>query len=317
MTPESPIASLLSARLVMVTGKGGTGKTTTAAALAVLGATKGRRVLLCELDMQRPGTTAVFGEMPTHEPREVRPNLFISNIAFREALAAFVRRVVPAGRVVQLVLDNPLVRRFIDVTPGSRELVTLSRIGEYREEYDLVIVDMPASGHAFSLLDILRSAIGLFRTGPVRHVAQHLRDVLHDDTTHVVFCALPEEMVINETLETRAKMQNARVLGGDSVAILNKATPPTLTETERELIRRLADRELTALQREFVLAGRWESELEAATAEAALRLADAFDAEPVLIPPSGPGGVPRHVVHGVAVHLGRAIGLSKRDIAWI
>lgn len=317
MNPEAPIASLLQARLVMVTGKGGTGKTTTAAALAVLGATRGRRVLLCELDMQRPGTTAVFGEMPAHEPREVRPNLFVSNVAFREALAAFIRRVVPAGRVVQLVLDNPLVRRFIDVTPGSRELVTLSRIGEFRDEFDIVIVDMPASGHAFSLLDILRSAIGLFRTGPVRRVAEDLRDVLHDDSTRVVFCALPEEMVVNETLETRAKMANAHLLGGDAIAFLNRATLPTLTGPERELIRRLGDRPLTDLQREFVLAGRWESELESATAEAQARLTHAFGAEPVLIPPSGPGGIPRHVVHGVAVHLGRQIGLSKRDIPWI
>jgi arsenite-transporting ATPase len=313
---ETPIASLLASRLVLVTGKGGTGKTTLAAALAVLAAARGRRVVVCELDVQRPGMTAIFGKIPEHEPREVRPNVFITNVRFADALVAFVRRVVPVGRVVKLILENRLLRRFVDVTPGALEFVVLARVAELRESYDLVIVDMPASGHAFSLLDITRSAIEMFRTGPIRRVAVDLRVMLQDEHTQTVFCALPEEMVVNETLETYARMKSARVLGGDSVAILNRATPPSLTAPELELIARLGDRELTPLQREFVVAGRWEAELEEATATAVVRLEEAFGDAPLLVPPNSTGGVPKSVVQGVAVYLGRGMGLSKRDLEW-
>jgi Mrp family chromosome partitioning ATPase len=311
------VASLLDSRLVMVTGKGGTGKTTYAAALAVLGAAKGRRTLLCEIDNQRPSMSAIFGTVPGYEPREVRPKLWISNIKFSEALGAFVHKLVPAGRVVKLVLDNKIVSRFLDFTPGSRELVTMSRLGSLVEEYDLVVVDMPASGHAFSLLDILRSAMGLFRSGPVRALATELRKVIQDPRTAMVFVAIPEEMVVNETLETYERMKTSELLGGAPAIFLNRATLPSLTADERELIGRLSKMELSPLQAEFVRAGRWEDELEQATATSRDRLVEAFPTAPVLVPPSGAGGVPRHVVAGVAVSLGRHVGITRRDLPWI
>lgn len=311
------VASLLDSRLVMVTGKGGTGKTTYAAALAILGAAKGKRTLLCEVDAQRPSTPAIFGQLPTYEPTQVRPNLWLSNVLFAPALAAFVTRMVPVRRVVKLVLDNKIVQRFLDFTPGSRELVTLARLGEMLGEYDLVVVDMPASGHAFSLLDVLRSALGLFRSGPVRKLAEELRELLLHPRTRLVFVALPEEMVVNETLETLERMQRADVVGGPPVVVLNRATLPSLTEQERALIARLHDAALDGVAAEFVRAGRWEDQLEQATAEARDRLGEAFPTGPVLVPPAGAGGVPRHVVTSVAVHLGRLVGVTRRDLPWI
>jgi arsenite-transporting ATPase len=310
------VGSLLDSRLVMVTGKGGTGKTTYASALAVVAAAKGKRVLLCELDNQRPSTTAVFGVAPEHEPTEIWRDLHLSNIEFRPALSAFVHKMVPVRRVVVRVLENEVVNRFLDFTPGSRELVTLARLGELVNDYDLVVVDMPASGHAFSLLDILRSAIGLFRSGPVRKLAQDLRVLLHNERTRVVFVAIPEEMVVNETLETYAKMKKAAVLGGKPVVFLNRATLPSLTPEERELVRRLGQVELDPSAREFVRAGVWEDTLEQATAAARDRLAEAFPTAPVLVPPAGAGGVMRHAVASVAVHLGRQVGVTKRDLPW-
>lgn len=317
MAAPDAIAALLDARLLLVTGKGGTGKTTYASAFALLAAARKKRVLLCEVDMQRPATPAIFGEVPDFEPREVLPGLSVTNVAFRPALESFLRRVVPAGRIIRRVLDNRLVQRFLDVTPGSRELTTLARIAELVDRYDLVVVDMPASGHAFSLLDVLRSALSLFRSGPVRRVAAEVRARLVALDTRVAFIALPEEMVVNETLETVARMRSAGVLGGPPVALLNRATLPSLSEPEQSLISRLAATPLAPEQREFVLAGLWESELEQATALAQDRLTAGFGAQPILVPPGPPGGVPRHVVHGVAVQLGRQIGLSKRDLPWV
>jgi arsenite-transporting ATPase len=310
------VASLIDSRLVMVTGKGGTGKTTLAAALAVVAAAKGKRVLLCEVDNQRPSLTPIFGTMPGFKPVEVQKGLAISNILFAEALEDFIQNVVPVRRFVKMVLENKVVGRFLDFAPGTRELVALARLATLVQQYDLVVVDMPASGHAFSLLDIVRSAVGLFRSGPVRKLAEDLRALLRDRRSRVLFVGLPEEMVVNETLETLERMRRAEVLGGEPVAILNRATLPSLTDAERAFLKQLGGGELSSLEREFVRAGLWEDALEQATAESSERLARAFPEAPLLVPPSGPGGVPRHVVAGVAVHLGRSVGLTRRELPW-
>lgn len=310
------VASLIDSRLVMVTGKGGTGKTTLAAALAVVAAAKGKRVLLCEVDNQRPSLTPIFDAMPVFKPVEVQKGLSISNILFTEALEDFIQNVVPVRRFVRMVLENKVVGRFLDFAPGSRELVALTRLATLVQQYDLVVVDMPASGHAFSLLDIVRSAVGLFRSGPVRKLAEELRSLLCDKRSRLLFVSLPEEMVVNETIETLDRMRRAEVLGGEPAVILNRATLPSLTDAERLCLKQLSEGELSALEREFVRAGLWEDALEQATAEASQRLASAFPEPASLVPPSGPGGVPRHVVASVAVHLGRSVGLTRRELPW-
>lgn len=311
-----PVERLLDSRLVMVTGKGGTGKTTYAAALAVLGAVRGRRTIIVELDNQRPSLTAVFHQEPKFLPAPVRPNLDLANLAWDGALHAYIESVVPSRRVTNLILNNPVVAKFLDFTPGSREMVILSAVGALVGKYDLVVVDMPASGHAFSLLDITRSAMGLFRSGPVRTRATELKALISDARTEVVLVALPEEMVVNETLETIARMRSFQMLHHAPTVFLNRATLPSLTAAEREVLQRLASPTLTPLEREFVLAGRWEDGLEQATAAAQAHLQEQLGTSPILVPPSAPGGVPRDTVEAVAVHLGRAVGATRREIAW-
>lgn len=310
------VADLLDSRLVMVTGKGGTGKTTYAAALGVLGAARGRRTIVCEVDSQLSSLDPIFRVDLDFEPRKVHDDLWACNVTWLESLQAYLQGTLPMKRLVRLVLENRLISRFFDITPGARELVILSRLGDLLDEFDLVVVDMPASGHAYSLLDILRTLMALFRSGPVRKRAQEIRRILHDPGTRLAFVALPEEMVVNETIETLQKMRRGELLGGDPVLFLNEATLPSLTDDERELIARLDGAELGPLQREFVRAGVWEDRLEQATAEAQVRLRDAFGSEPVLLPPAGAGGQPREVVGKVAVNLGRYAGVSRRELSW-
>lgn len=310
------LTDLPQTRLVMVTGKGGTGKTTFAAALALLGAVRGRRTLLVEVDSQRPSLTPIVGFEPHDRPKPCRDRLEVANLTWQPALAEFLEGLVPSSRIVKLVLANPVVGRFLDFTPGSQELVELSAIANASERYDLVVVDMPASGHAYSLLDVTRSAMGLFRSGPVRKRAEELRALLQRPTTRLAFVALPEEMVVNETIETLDKMRRAELLSTDPWLFLNKATLPSLSSAERELLARLDRAARGPLEREFVQAGRWEDELEQATAEASERLRRATGLEPVLVGPAPPGGPPRAVVENVAVPLGRLLGLTRRELVW-
>ena len=300
----------------MVTGKGGTGKTTFAAALTLLAAARGRRTLLCEIDSQRPSLTPIFGRLPRFAPQKVRPGLDLCNIEWEPALESFLEGLVPSRRIVKLILGNQIVSKFLDFTPGSQELVELSALGNYVEQYDTVIVDMPASGHAFSLLDITRSAMGLFRSGPVRRRASELRELLTAQSTRVAFVALPEEMVVNETLETIQRMRSFELIGGEPTVYLNRATLPTLTDDERAVVARLDELELTAPEAEFVRAGRWEDVLEQGTAQSRERLRDGIGIDPVLVGPAGPGRSGRQVVQDVAVSLGREVGLTRRDLSW-
>lgn len=315
-SPAQTARELLEARLLLITGKGGTGKTTFASAIALLAASRGKRVLLLEIDSQRPALTPVFGVEPTYEPQAVRENLEIANLTWQEALHAFLTSLVPSRRIVKLILSNRMVGRFLDFTPGSQEIVTLSVLGDRVGEYDLVVADLPASGHAFSLLDITRSAMGLFRSGPVRTRAEELRELLNTPTTRMVLVSLPEEMVVNETIETYQKLERYELISQPPVVFLNQATLPTFTDEERTLLERLSGTELSPLADEFVRAGRWEDELEQATAASQDRLLETLPSHPILVPPAPPGGVPRQVVGSIAAHLGRLVGISRRELEW-
>lgn len=313
---RAEIAGLLAGRLVLVTGKGGTGKTTFASALAALAASEGRRVLLAEVDAQRPSLPAIFGAGGSWEPVSVRPNLDVANLTWQEALGAFLERVVPSRRVVSAVLANPALARFLDFTPGSRELVTLSAVEQHTGRYDLVVVDMPASGHALSLLDVTRSALGLFRSGPIRQRAGQLRDrILHIDT-HVVLVALPEEMVVRETIETAERLRAVGLLSRPPVIFLNRATPPTMTEGEQVLLARLAEAAVGDAGREFIRAGRWEAAQEEASALAMSAIEAGCGRAPIPVHAMAPDASPAQIVQEVAVAMGRRIGRSRSEVEW-
>ena len=74
------IDKLLSQRLLLVTGKGGTGKTTLASAIGRLASDRGKRVIICEVDTQKPSLTPVFGVLPTYKPVMINPNLAVCNL---------------------------------------------------------------------------------------------------------------------------------------------------------------------------------------------------------------------------------------------
>ena len=307
---------LVDSRLVLVTGKGGTGKTTYAASIGRIKAAKGQRTIVCEIDSQRPAMPSIFGQSTAYEPQEVAPNLSVCNLTWTEALVTYLERSIPMSGIVRKILENEVVNRFLDFTPGSRELAILSRLGQLVEEYDAVVVDMPASGHALSLLVVLKSILQLFRAGPVRDRAQELGQLLEQKTTVIAFVALPEEMVINETLETMEKFKNKDLFGGEPIVLLNRGTIPSLTEDELDVMEYLNTLSLSSEAADFVRAGRWESGLERDTQESIERLADGFGFSPVLIPPRPAGGTQREVVQHVSVSLGRQVGLAKRDLSW-
>jgi anion-transporting ArsA/GET3 family ATPase len=257
----------------MLTGKGGTGKTRVAAALALASGEIGRRVLVVEVDSQRSALAEAYGRPIAYEPTPISENVWAANITFQPALKDWLKRTVRASRIVSLILSNPMVQVFLDVTPGAREIVVLSAIVGHLESFDQVIVDMPASGHAVSMLKIPDTAHRLMRTGPIHNRAGEIMSTLRSSDTAMGIVALPEEMVVNETVELYENL--GKILPDLNVPLvfLNRCAAPTMTDDEHKLLARLSAKpDLTDQAKELLLAGRWDAQLEKATSDTLGRL---------------------------------------------
>jgi anion-transporting ArsA/GET3 family ATPase len=300
------VVDLVYGKLVLVTGKGGVGKTTVSAAIAQLAAAQGRKTLLVEFDNQHPSTTAIYGMAPTYEPKSVAPDLYIANLDWMNALAEWVEKVVGIRRIVGMILRNRMVQRFLDATPGSREVVLLSKLVWLCEEFDLVVVDLPASGHAVSVLQIPWMVERLFSTGPIRQKGQEAMALLGDPSTHLVMVALPEEMVVNETLETYLKLREQAPVLRIPLVVLNQSARPTLDAAENTLLDRLSEAiDADHPAADLIRAGRWEAVLERATAVAQERLTQDLPGVRLLEIPRlsrehGPGRLVRQVSAALA-----------------
>ena len=285
------VRSLLQSKLVFVTGKGGTGKTTFAAALAKQAANAKRTVCLLEIDSQRPALDDLFDVRTTYEPVEVSDGLYVSNATWMEALIDWLRAVVPVDRLVRVILDNPMVRPFLEATPGAREVVILTRLLELTKRFDMVVVDLPASGHARAVLRIPLVALDVFRSGPVYDRCRAIEALYQDPKTHLVLMSLPEEMVVTETLETFQALREEVPALVPQFVVLNRAMSPVLTEDEQELLRRLVEwggnqEDFSSEAVDLVRAGRWEARCELGTADALKRMRGAGGVgEVMLVPP--------------------------------
>ena len=199
-----PVTDLLDRRLLFVTGKGGVGKSTTAAALALLSAVRGKRTLACEVDAK--GDLADFFETsrPAFEPHKVTSNLWLMAMDTEASLREYLHLQLRLPTVSRL---GPLAKVFDFVStaaPGVREILTVGKIGwEVRERhYDLVVVDAPATGHIVGQLTAPQAINDLVRVGQVREQTGWLADLLADPaTTGLVVVTTPEEMPVNETIE--------------------------------------------------------------------------------------------------------------------
>lgn len=314
------LTKLLGSRLVMVTGKGGTGKTSLSAAIGSLSAERGRKTLVVEVDNFHPSLTRLFGQVPTNTPKMVSETLGICNITWNAALKEWLEQTVKSKRITKLILDNRMATVFLDATPGAREIVILSKIHHLLESWDQVVVDMPASGHALGILRVPRTATRLMRTGPVRERAEQLLELFRHPATALAIVGLPEEMVVNETVELWEKLRDQVPELQTPMVFLNRSSAPSLTEDEIALLDRLeaafAEQD-NAAAAELLQAGRWEEELETATADAVKRLTETMGAAPVTFPRLGAlggfDGGPQKVVSQMKSALSRTAAREIRQ----
>ena len=236
MTPD-----LLDRRLIFVSGKGGTGKTTIAAALALLAAQRGKRTLVCEFDDK--GNLADFFEAgrTTFKPRQVQHNLFAMSMHTEESLQEYLRLQLRLPAVARI---GPLARAFEFVAtaaPGVKEILTVGKVvWETRERhYDLVVADASATGHIVGQLAAPQAINELVKVGLVRQQTGWLLELLGDPAvTGLVVVCTPEEMPVNETIELADRVE--RDTNVDLAAIvINRVLPELFGRGEEEVFERL------------------------------------------------------------------------------
>jgi anion-transporting ArsA/GET3 family ATPase len=202
MTP-----SLDRERLIVVTGKGGVGKTTVTAALGHVLSSRGRRVLLLEAD-QRESLHVLCGTPPSDGAVvTVTSRLSHRSLRPRDEIEALLRGRIRIPLVARAVSASPVFRHFVEAAPGLKELAVLGhalRIIEGRggPGADAVILDAPASGHGLSLLEAPGLTAEALGHGPVADLAREIADLIADRArTAVVVVTLAEELPVQETIE--------------------------------------------------------------------------------------------------------------------
>jgi anion-transporting ArsA/GET3 family ATPase len=221
------VPELLDKRLVFVTGKGGVGKSTLSIALGLAAAAQGKRTIVCEIAGQETASR-VFrrAEVGFHEV-EVAENLWAISIDPDESLREYLLLQLKVRAMRDMLVRSRIFNYLAAATPGLKELVTIGKIWELAQpsrrvkkarEYDLVIVDAPATGHGVGFLQTPRTFAGIARVGPVHSQAQELdRFITDHQQTGVAIVSLPEEMPVNESASLEEQLTSQIGIAVDRV----------------------------------------------------------------------------------------------------
>jgi anion-transporting ArsA/GET3 family ATPase len=234
--------ALLDKRLLIVTGKGGVGKTTISAALALESARSGKRTLVCEVNTKERITQLLGKPEVGPEVTSLEENLWAVNVRPEEAMKEYALMVLKFESIYSAVFENRVVRYFLRFIPSLQELVLLGKILFHLKEkradgafrFDRVIIDAPATGHAITFLSVPQVIVDTVPPGAMSTDAAWMRDLLVDPkTTAVVLVSLPEELPVNETLELHQALKE-RVKLTPQLVVLNGFIPARFTDAERE-----------------------------------------------------------------------------------
>ncbi|HET8538151.1 MAG TPA: ArsA family ATPase [Solirubrobacteraceae bacterium] len=222
--------SALAKELLVVTGKGGVGKSTVAAAIGLIAARRGLRTIVAEVAARNDVTRAFEGRrQPGHYGEdELAPGLNHISIDPEDALTEYLHEQLPAP-LAEVLANSRMFGVFMAATPGMRELLSIGKVWELAQQarrtpgakpYDLVILDAPATGHGVAILEAPRTFAGAARVGTVARQGRTIHAMLADPArSGVIAVATPEEMPVNETIALRRALRERMGLDLERVVV--------------------------------------------------------------------------------------------------
>lgn len=237
------VTSLLDPRLLLVTGKGGVGKSTAAAAVAVASARSGRRTCLVEVEGRQTMSRLFSTEPWDFDEREYRPGLYGMSIDPEASLVQYLDMFYGARRISRLVVGSSAVEFATTAAPGIKDILLIGKVKEMerrrepdgRFTYDMVVVDAPPTGRIVNFLRAPEATTELVNVGPIRHQAQTVIDMLRDpDRTNVTLVTLLEEMPVRETVDGAAALRELGVTVGP--LLVNRVVPERLDGPARKAL---------------------------------------------------------------------------------
>lgn len=269
MTARTLHDRLAARRLLVVTGKGGVGKTVVAAALARALSGNGRRVLVIEVD-PRENLHQMFDLPPSGgEVVAAGGGVHLQNLKPRQVIDAIVRERLPIAALARRVLGSTVYRHFAEGAPGLEQVAVLGHalrmargIGAPGGAFDLVLLDAPATGHGVSLLAAPRLLSEVIEKGPFGDMGRELAEFVADrEQVGVVAVTAAEEMPVEEVLDLRRRLAE-RVERNPELLVVNGLYPPLPARRPKgagddplwrlwQRRRRLNDKELARLDRDW------------------------------------------------------------------
>ena len=241
-------------KLHVVTGKGGTGKSTVAAALSLALASHGKNVLLCEVE-GRQGIARMFDvdQLPYEERRIAAGltgdagtpgNVYALHIDAESALLEYLAMYYRLGRAGRALDRFGVIEFATTIAPGVRDVLLTGKVfeaakegrrGKNTRQYDAVVLDAPPTGRITQFLGVNSELAGLAKMGPVKNQADTVMTLFRSKRTAVHLVTVLEEMPVQETADAIAELRGARLpVGG---VIVNQVRPQDLDDDDLAAIR--------------------------------------------------------------------------------
>ena len=242
-------------RALLVSGKGGVGKTTVTAALARAAVASGRPVLLAEVEITSepqegpsPLATLVGARAPGPQVTELSPNLSFVRLSAVEGQRLFLQDVLPLRMMADAAMRTRALRRFLEAAPALREMGVLYQMlhllrlqrPDGAPLHPLCVVDLPATGHALALAALPDTLLSVMPGGPIGRATREGLALLRDPAlTGALLVTLPEPLPVSETLELAGALARHRI--PLAAGVLNRMPADPFSPDGRAALARLLE----------------------------------------------------------------------------
>ncbi len=233
-----------SVRFVFVTGKGGVGKTSVAAARAIAYAKEGKRVLIAMCNAKER-LSDLFASAPIGaDIVVVAPNISAVNMDPARAMEEYGMLALRSKMLYGILFDNKFVRAFFKAVPGIQEWTLLGKAWFHTTEilpdgsprFDVVILDAPATGHGLDMLRVPKVIVDIVPPGLLRRDAERAYNMFKNPKeSHVLLVTLPEELPVTETLELASALEKELQLPIGEI-VVNGVLAPIFDEATGQLL---------------------------------------------------------------------------------